>query len=102
MYQIDIDVIIMMMSMTMTLISFHSSVTSRFTRTTPTVRPDTPGGQASPFLAARAPFLKAPGVDPGDEDGKSSRNGGFNKKIIDFYGPCSIHQRILGRFHHDR
>lgn len=29
-----------------------------FTRTTPTVRPDTPGGQASPFLAARAPFLK--------------------------------------------
>lgn len=29
-----------------------------FARTTPTVRPDTPGGQASPFLAARAPFLK--------------------------------------------
>ena len=31
---------------------------SRFARTAPTISPDTPGGQASPFLAARAPLVK--------------------------------------------
>lgn len=29
-----------------------------FARTAPTISPDTPGGQASPFLAARAPLVK--------------------------------------------
>ena len=37
----------------------------RFVRSMPTVRPDTPGGHASPFLAARAPFLKAGTIEIG-------------------------------------
>ena len=61
-------IMMMMMMITITVHIFFQSVESmfhatrywsRFARTTPTVRPDTPGGQASPFLAARAPFLKA-------------------------------------------
>lgn len=42
-----------------------------FVRTLPPVRPDLPGGQPSPFAAARAPFLKANAADEVQATGAS-------------------------------